>query len=467
VSGYSFVVEHDVEAFERWSGVWLELQKQSADPYLSPSWYRLWWSCFGAGAELMLLVVDSPGRAIVPLMLRDGTLSFVGNIYSHRHQFVSEISMEIVWELVFALASSLDDCQRVVLSHLDAEGLELRALRSFSESPWQIVEGEREAWARPKEGWEAYLHARGGAARRKRKKVRRRLDEYGQWELSSSTTPAQAKTFVREYMSILNRSWKAPELSRSFFRKLCQQTAECGHFRSYTLYIDGRPVACQMGFLKDGTYFCYKTAFDDLYRILSPGIAVMELAFEDVIGQGARAIDLLTGAGAYKDLWCGDQRIQCHVLWGADAEMYLPCPPAKDTTHSEDVRYVYSSERLVLPDDPVEGVFLCPVDEEQALSLSVLMGHANLSKVTEWLRSDEHQGVMCVRGERIVDVIWCRKTDGELRVSFAENACSSFAERLQLWSAVQKRWGKGEYVSIAPLRMRGVFKKLGFVLETQ
>jgi len=70
-----------------------------------------------------------------------------------------------------------------------------------------------------------------------------------------------------------------------------------------------------MGFVMQGRYFAYKTAYDSEHASLAPGIAIVDRAVHEAIEvQSVEEVDLLTGPDPYKMLWSPIERTQLDLL---------------------------------------------------------------------------------------------------------------------------------------------------------
>ncbi len=301
-----FQVTYDPDVMGHVEESWRSTLDGKGSVYADPLWYQVWWDAFGKEGQFLFLEGQGQGDLYLPMVLNYRTLGLAGNLYSHRHGFASSWDDE---ELVTRLVSFWESgthWDQVLLKNLPKSLSAVRALETFvkGRNGWSSCLGETEHWAIPEEEWWYHLDKQGRDSRKKRRRVHRRLEEHGNFRFQRYQTVEEAKAFARIYFRVMVRSWKKPDSSRNFFRRLCQRFAEIGWFRSYVLFIDGEPAGFQLGFYRDGVYSCYKTAYDPAFSKLSPGIAVMDYAFDDVFLYGASAVDLLTGEGSYKSIWC-------------------------------------------------------------------------------------------------------------------------------------------------------------------
>jgi CelD/BcsL family acetyltransferase involved in cellulose biosynthesis len=85
-----------------------------------------------------------------------------------------------------------------------------------------------------------------------------------------------------------------------FFRRLGEAFCSDGMFRMTFLEVRGELAAGTIGFVFDGTYSLYNSAFDRTWGNLAPGMVLVGEVIRSAIDEGCSAFDLLKGDYAYK-----------------------------------------------------------------------------------------------------------------------------------------------------------------------
>jgi CelD/BcsL family acetyltransferase involved in cellulose biosynthesis len=153
--------------------------------------------------------------------------------------------------------------------------------------------------------WDAYL---AGLPAKLRHEIRRKAKK-----LEAEAGPFTIETATREtLLPFLDRFVELHRTSEGpkgvflvpgmeiFFRRLGERFCAEGAFRLTFLDVAGERPAGTIGFVWDGTFSLYNSAFDRAWQALAPG---MVLVGEDVrlaIEDGCDAFDLLKGDYAYK-----------------------------------------------------------------------------------------------------------------------------------------------------------------------
>ena len=158
----------------------------------------------------------------------------------------------------------------------------------------------------------ACLHAREPAAvttvasfrsakrRKESRRLRRRLADCGDRTYSSAATPTEIKHATERFLALEFNSWKGTRGNAlledaglaTFTRSMTRLMAEDGKCRIDSLEIDGRPVAMGIVVTSHGRAHFWKTAFDERYAALSPGVQLtLELTETQLADPGVRLTD--------------------------------------------------------------------------------------------------------------------------------------------------------------------------------
>jgi CelD/BcsL family acetyltransferase involved in cellulose biosynthesis len=85
-----------------------------------------------------------------------------------------------------------------------------------------------------------------------------------------------------------------------FFRRLGQALCERGIFRLSFIRVNGELAAGTIGFVFEGTYSLYNSAFDRGWQRLGPGMVLVAEDVREAIEHGCAVFDFLKGDYAYK-----------------------------------------------------------------------------------------------------------------------------------------------------------------------
>ncbi len=309
-------VVRDPAAFA--SGRWDRLLALDPDRHVFATrrWHALWWEAFGAGKELLVLNVGNPdAEAIIPLYrtLEGGArvLRFVGGI-----DLTDYIGPICAAETRPAAARWLVDWLSTTpepWDELDAHNLPVPL--GFAESLVDVCDRAGFAFTLDQEetsailvlpaSWDEYLAGLGAKHRHELRRKRRRL--FGSHpdavvrtaDAGSLEDDLQAFFDLHRAAQGEKGSFLQGEVAR-FFEDVARAFLIEGWLRLDLLEVRGRALAATFGFVFNGTYYLYNSAFDPAARQISPGLVLVSELVKRSIAEGLRVFDLLRGPERYK-----------------------------------------------------------------------------------------------------------------------------------------------------------------------
>ena len=121
---------------------------------------------------------------------------------------------------------------------------------------------------------------RSAKRRKESRRLQRRLADLGERTYASAVMPTEVRYAAERFLALESNSWKGARGSAlledaglaTFTRSMTRLMAEEGKCRIDSLEIDGRPVAMGIVVTAHGRAHFWKTAFDERYATLSPGV---------------------------------------------------------------------------------------------------------------------------------------------------------------------------------------------------
>lgn len=139
---------------------------------------------------------------------------------------------------------------------------------------------QRAALRAPRAGGNDLAALASAKRRKERKRQRRRLAEHGVRAYVSARTPEAVAQALERFFVLENKGWKGqrgtalratPALA-AFARDMTRRMAEAGRCRIDALEINGQPVAMGIVLTCGNRAYFWKTAFDQEFAPLSPGV---------------------------------------------------------------------------------------------------------------------------------------------------------------------------------------------------
>lgn len=305
------------------------LQRSASDSvFLTWEWLWSWWAAYQQRKQLFLLVArDSAGDClgIAPLYrepFRFGRrLRFLGDgtFDSDYLDFIAAREKASIVTTAFFdyLASVKNQWDALQLNEIPENSPNLVVFRSYAEEagwhldPASVLCG----FANLPATWEEYLRTLRPRFRTSVRSCLRNLEEWS-GQIEHLTDPQDASSWLRGLFALHSDRWAtrnqsgvfATENKRSFYREMSNAFLERGFLHVTRWRVKGRVLACQFGFLYQGTYHLLQEGFDAGCSHVSPGITLRAATIRELIGRGIKAYDFLGGLGRHKTDWGAEEK---------------------------------------------------------------------------------------------------------------------------------------------------------------
>ncbi len=141
------------------------------------------------------------------------------------------------------------------------------------------------------------------------KRKKKQLDSKTDWDIKIVDSSKEIESYINKYHAVYNNSWKKHEPYPEFISALIRTSAINGQLRLGVLTIDNEPAATQLWLVENSNAYIYKLAYDNKYKMLSPGTVLTAAMFERVIDvDKVEKIDFLTGNDAFKRDWMSQSK---------------------------------------------------------------------------------------------------------------------------------------------------------------
>jgi CelD/BcsL family acetyltransferase involved in cellulose biosynthesis len=281
-----------------------------------PAFLKIYWEEFGESPDHLLLAFaeedDGTQVAAVAFERIDEDLRFLGGTEVTDYMGpvgVPDAQPEVAKALVGALLDR-DDWRSADLRGLAEDEAWLRLLHdAASAAGLSVVEDDDQNGTAPflalPPTWDEYLE---GLPAKLRHEIRRKAKK-----LEADAGPFRIVTSGEDTIGpLLDRFVELHRMSEGpkgvfmvpgmeiFFRRLADAFLPDGVFRLTFIEVGGELAAGTVGFVCDGTYSLYNSAFDRTWGALAPGMVLVGEDIRIAIEDGCTAFDLLKGDYAYK-----------------------------------------------------------------------------------------------------------------------------------------------------------------------
>jgi CelD/BcsL family acetyltransferase involved in cellulose biosynthesis len=141
--------------------------------------------------------------------------------------------------------------------------------------------------------------------------ARNKLEASGGMELRLVTTGATALRLIEEVLAIERCSWKHEAgtaitrhpMQEAFYRAWFPVAADAGLLFAAVMHVAGRPVAHNVGMLRDGVYCCLKHSHDQAFDKASPVYPLTAFLIDELMARGAHTFDFMGRSEPHKLRW--------------------------------------------------------------------------------------------------------------------------------------------------------------------
>src|ERR1700733_397147 len=333
----SFEVLEGRNAIRQYFPQWEELLGSgSHESSLSIPWTEALLHSYIEGSLSLIVLTDSAGIAgLVPLYVKETkrhgmsllTLSPVAEHFNtHSDLLLRDSSTELTEALlkaVFSLRVKWDvfRINRLVVGHPLLESLE-SVLNSKFHYAYRVQSEEPSFFIKVGNSKDEYPKAVSGKFRHNLRSYLNKLRSAGEVSFLSIR---ELQDFDKAFDTILRieeASWKhkhgtgisSTEKSRRFYKELCLGELKYGRLRVAMLYLNGTPIAYEMGLVNGKKYYSVHGSYDEGYKKSSPGIVLLAQCIDGLIQEGIEELDFFGEPFEWQQNWTDKYRWHKSIL---------------------------------------------------------------------------------------------------------------------------------------------------------
>ena len=303
---------------------WNALAEGDPDPFARHAWHAAWWRGFGGGRRLETCALWDGGdlAAIFPLCRRRGALAALAN----EHTAIFRPAARDERALGRLCAEVLDRAgAELEVPVLPSDSDAHRALREGSRSAGRAVVLEPDLTSPIVDtsggDFEAYRKATRPKWMARLARYRRKMDREYELDLSVAAPPADLAAELEAGFDLEASGWKGETgtaiLSSApiagFYREIAEAYHAAGELRLSRIALDGGLVAFDLAILYGGRLYSLKTAFDESFRQIVPGLVLRLSIIEHCFEQGLEAHEFLGASYEWKRSFATGERR--HVMF--------------------------------------------------------------------------------------------------------------------------------------------------------
>ena len=281
---------------------WDRLADRGDGPLARHGWFALWWRSFGQGALCACIVREGEElRAAIPLARTPGRLAALASNASPRFRPLAD-DEEALTMLMGAVVGAAPG--ELILHGLPADDRTVSITVDVVKASRRLVAvhpGNRPPRVDLTGSWEdyrAHMRSKWGSGSIERKE--RKMGRDHRVEMRLAEPPRDFEEQIRRGFALESQGWKGARgtaiLSNretaGFYWDAARFFHDAGALRLSEILLDDELIAFDMSFLWDGVLLCVKTAYDERYATLSPGMVLRRALIHRCFELGLRAHDL-------------------------------------------------------------------------------------------------------------------------------------------------------------------------------
>jgi CelD/BcsL family acetyltransferase involved in cellulose biosynthesis len=294
---------------------WRRLAVARENAFITPDWFRSWWSAYGEEHEPAVVVVrdGEEVKGVLPLVRSEGrprALRFAGYNLGDCFEAATAPGDEPAVAAAAAAALSEGGLHGVLITdNVPVESAMPAELAGGFAPPLATVP-QRTAelpYAALPDSWDEYLAGRSSNLRQKVRRMERVLERDHGLVLRQVAGQEELPKAFDDLFRLHDLRWRdrggtslASDRSRDAHRAFAAAALERGWLRLRLIELEGQPAAAFYGWRLGDRYAFYQSGFDPDWSKRSVGLLVVSLALRAAIEEGAAVFDLLLGSEDYK-----------------------------------------------------------------------------------------------------------------------------------------------------------------------
>jgi CelD/BcsL family acetyltransferase involved in cellulose biosynthesis len=303
---------------------WDELALQAGSPFLTQAWLSCWWSSFGKGEPLWIVLHESDGSLRAGAFLhREGRrMESCANVHSGDWNGLArdEKARAELWAAV-----ARQKVNRIRLQALPAdEPATGSARQQLERAGYRVVfvPGPFAPHLTLPRSWDELMRMVSGGLRQQVGRRRRALDREGALVYRTVTGGPTLAQDLDAFLKLEASGWKGeagtailcgPATER-LYRGFADAAARHGWLRLHLLELDGVLIAGSYDCAFAGAGYLLKTSFSEAHARFTPGLVLLAEVLRSSIEEGLGCYEFLGEADRYKTRWTSQRRPRAQ-LW--------------------------------------------------------------------------------------------------------------------------------------------------------
>lgn len=316
---------------EEWNALLEKCQNDTI--FLRHEWFRCWWEAYGAGKELLILLIKENGEllGICPFMISKDDfrgfpikkISFIENDETPRLNIIYiNGRSEIIEAIIGYLLQKVKEWNILILDRIpvDSESYGMiqkvcqeKKLSFLNKTSWQSP------FLRIETDWDTFYKNTSQRLKKRLRYDNNQLKKLGNIEVSQVNSK---KKDLEDIFCVGQSSWKnridksisSTEENKRFFSSLTVTANAKGWLYVWMMKANGKPIAFEYDLQYKGKVHALRSEFNEEYASYSPGAVLESYIIKDIFLSGCKEYDMGGSADEYKKHWTVNIREHANIL---------------------------------------------------------------------------------------------------------------------------------------------------------
>ena len=328
----------DFNEFLNLGGDWDRLLRRSSfnTIFLSHDWFKCWWSAYGAGKKLFILLIKEKGEliGISPLMISREyfrgfpvkRVAFIENDETPRSNFITlrkrvKIIEETIahliqksgmWDILIFNKIPIDTDTHKILHRICRKKGIAFLTRPSLHSPFLRIDTD----------WDNFYKNTSQRFKKRLRYNNNQLKKLGSISIEDFCQPGNAEAVLADVFTIGRKSWKSKigksisstRENKVFFSELACTAGAKGWLSLWLMRANNKPIAFEYHLQYKNKVHALRSEFDEEYAAYSPGSVLDGHIVRNIFLNGFKEYDMGGSTDTYKKHWTPSVRKHCSIL---------------------------------------------------------------------------------------------------------------------------------------------------------
>jgi len=311
----------DEERFRMLGEAWDDLAQIERTPFLLHAWFSAWWQAFGSGSSLEICALWGDGKLVglFPLSRKGDRLAALANVHTPVFRPFARDAEALALVIEATLEARASELCVPVIPRADAAIAPL-VERARGAGRSVLIEAQHVSpFVATNSEFAEYRTGLSSKTRSEVERLRRKMQREHETVFRVVVPPSELEHELEDGFAVEQSGWKGQrgtailsnEKTALFYRSIAQEFYEREMLRFSSIVLDGRLAAFDLSLLAYNRLYPLKTAYDESFARLSPGLVLHYAVIERCFELSLDTLELLGDDADWKRRFATGERPYC------------------------------------------------------------------------------------------------------------------------------------------------------------